>query len=607
MKKKTVGFLLALVPVSLVYLILIEFSRNTVPGWIVTVIAIAGFVTVRHLALKNGSWGRRKLALYWLAFIALLAVNYFVTAPPVRRVPAVAGFGVRKTDVVEISDGKITGVYNKNGTVRIFAGVPYAKPPVGELRWKEPEDPDKWEGVLDCDTYGPMAMQKDQSPLMESLYDLFGFGKITIDPFDNYRKAISEDCLYLNVFCPAEENKEPLPVIFFVHGGSLTTGESYYTEYRGETFAQKGVIVVNFAYRLGVFGYYANSELEAESPNGTTGDYGLLDQIKALKWVHENIAAFGGDPDNITIAGESAGSSSVNALCVSPLTKGLFVRTIAESSSILAKKPYHTFRTRANAIDTGKKILAEFGVKDVAGLRAVPAEKLVKTGYANSGMMIDGYAITEQPYLTYLKGNNHETALLNGFNAKEGDAFLLNYNATADNYVSLLKPIAGRYAEELAALVPAGSVTRDQKFIIDAGGEAKGALCEVYSAAWFTYSHYLWSNYVADQEKPVYEYYFTKTNRSLSNFHAGEMPYAYGNLWSNPGAYTKEDRELSEIMQSYWINFAKTGDPNGEGLPTWEPVTKENKKLIEFNTQVRMTDDPYLEIYKILDKYQNEQ
>ncbi len=250
--------------------------------------------------------------------------------------------------------------------------------------------------------------------------------------------------------------------------------------------------------------------------------------------------------------------------------------------------------------------MKEFGVEDIAGLRGVPAEKLVKTKYANSAMMIDGYAITEQPYLTYKKGNNHETALLNGFNAKEGDAFLLNYNATEENYISLLKPIAGRFAGELAALVPAGSITRDQKFIIDAGGPAKGALCEAYSAAWFTYSHYLWSNYVAGQDKPVYEYYFTKSNKSLSNFHAGEMPYAYGNLWSNPSVYTKEDYELSEIMQSYWVNFAKTGDPNGEGLPRWEPVTGENKQVIEFNTEIKMREDPYRKIYEILDKYQNE-
>jgi len=606
-KDKTVGFVIALVLVGLLYLVFIELSKNTIPGFIITLVAVAGFVFLRSFLKKKDRWGRGLCALCWLGFLLILCANYFLTAPPVKRVPAVEGFNVKKTDIVKVSEGELTGVYNREGTVEIYAGIPYAKAPVGELRWKEPQPPEKYDGVLACDTFGPMAMQQTQSPLFDSLYDIVGFHKFSINPFDNYKKEVSEDCLYLNVFCPADYSGEPLPVIFFVHGGSLTTGESSYSEYRGESLAKKGVVFVNFAYRLGVMGYYANTELAAESENGTTGNYGLLDQIAALKWVHENIAAFGGDPDNITIAGESAGSSSVNALCVSPLTEGLFERAIAESSSILAVKPYHTFRTKAAALDTGRKIMKEFGASNIAELRAIPATELIKTKYANSSMTIDGYSIIEQPYLTYEKGNNHEKALLNGFNAKEGDAFLLSYNATAENYESLLGPIAGKYASELAALVPAGSITRDQKFIVDAGGEAKGALCETYSAAWFTYSHYLWSNYMAAQEKPVYEYYFTKKNKSLSNFHAGEMPYAYGNLWSNPSAYTDEDRALSEIMQSYWVNFAKTGDPNGQGLPVWEPVTQENKQLIEFNTEVKMIDDPYIEIYKILDKYQNDQ
>ncbi|MBP5153146.1 MAG: carboxylesterase family protein, partial [Lachnospiraceae bacterium] len=500
----------------------------------------------------------------------------------------------------------LTGVYNKDKSVKIYAGIPYAKAPVGDLRWREPQAPDKYEGVYKADTYGPMAMQKQNSPLYDSLYQILGFHKYNFSLFDNFKEAAGEDCLYLNIWSPARAESKPLPVIFYVHGGSLTTGQSYYTEYRGEDLAKKGVVFVNFAYRLGVLGYYANSELAEESENGTTGNYGLLDQIAALKWVKENIAAFGGDPNNITIAGESAGSSSVNALCVSPLTEGLFERAIAESSSVLAKKPYHTFRTLSNATETGLKIMKEFGAKNIADLRNVPAEKLINTKFQNGSMTVDGYAIIEEPYLTYEKGNNHEKALLNGFNAKEADAFLLSTKATMDNYEELLEPISGKYAPELAALVPAGSVQRDQKFIIDAGGDAKGALCQVYSAAWFTYSHYLWSNYMAKENRPVYEYYFTKSNRSLSNFHAGEIPYAYGNLWRAGGVYDKADYDLSEVMQKYWVNFAKYGNPNGEGLPEWTPVTEENKQVIEFNDHISMIDDPYVPIYEILDKYQAE-
>lgn len=605
-KKKSAGFIVGLTIISLLFAILIELSKNTIAGWCLTAVAIVGFIIFRRSLILKGRYKKGVGAACWLGFLALLAGIYFISAPPVKRVPAVEGFKTAVTDAVRVNEGELTGVYNKARTVEIYAGIPYAKAPVGELRWKEPQDPEPYNDVRACDTYGPMAVQNANSPLYNSLYQILGFHKYNFSLFDNYREEVSEDCLYLNVYCPADYDGKPLPVVFYVHGGSLTTGQSYYTEYRGETFAEKGVIFVNFAYRLGVFGYYAHEDLAAESPYGTTGDYGLLDQIKALKWVHDNIAAFGGDPDNITIAGESAGASSVNALCVSPLTEGLFRRAIAESSSILAKKPYHTFRSMSSAQDTGHKIMTEFGAKSIAEMRAIPAEKLVKTKYANGSMTVDGYAITEQPYLTYEKGNNHEEALLNGFNAKEGDAFLLNYKAEESNYVELLKPIAGKYAAELAELVPAGSVKRDKKFIIDAGGEAKGSLCEVYSAAWFTYSHYLWSNYMAAEGRPVYEYYFTKNNRSLDNFHAGELPYAYGNLFRAKGVYDESDYWLSELMQSYWINFAKTGDPNGDRLPTWEPVTKPGDKVLEFGEKVAMTEDPYLKIYEILDKYQNE-
>ncbi|MCR5330611.1 MAG: carboxylesterase family protein [Lachnospiraceae bacterium] len=596
-KHSKAGFCIGLGIISILFFILLEFSKNTIIGWILAAAVITAFIFLRK---------KTKKVLSWAIFLCALVLIYFLTAPPAKRVPAVEGFGVEKTGVVRVAQGELTGVYNKEHTVEIYAGIPYAKPPVGELRWKEPVEPDDYDGVLACDTYGPMAMQNVNSPLYGSLYRILGFHRYDISLFDNYKEARSEDCLYLNIYRPADHSGEKLPVVFFIHGGSLTTGQSYYTEYRGDDFAKQGVIFVNFAYRLGIFGYMANEELAAESENGTTGDYGLLDQIAALRWVHENIAAFGGDPDNITIAGESAGSSSVNALCVSPLTKGMFRRAIAESSSVLQKKPYHTFRSMEDALKTGRDILKEFNASNIADLRKVSAEKLVTTKTANSSMTVDGYAIVEQPYLTYEKGENHEEALLNGFNAKEGDAFLLSYKATNDNYVSLLEPIAGKYASELAAEVPAGSIARDQKFIIDAGGEAKGSLCEVYSAAWFTYSHYLWSNYMAAQKRPVYEYYFTKTNRSLSNFHAGEMPYAYGNLWRAKGVYTDSDFELSEKMQKYWINFAKTGDPNGADLPLWEPVTDKNSKVLEFGETVSMRDDPYLHIYRILDKYQNE-
>ena len=307
----------------------------------------------------------------------------------------------------------------------------------------------------------------------------------------------------------------------------------------------------------------------------------------------------------------------MNALCVSPLTKGLFQYAIAESSGILVKKPFHTFRSFDEAIDTGDEVREEFHVSSSDELRSIPANELVKTKTKNSSMTVDGYAIAEEPYLTYEKGENHEKALLNGFNSMEADAFLLNTRATEDNYVELLSEALGDHAQAMAAVVPAYLPQRESHFIIDSLGDAKGALNLAYSAMWFSYSHYVWNDYMVKEDRPAYEYYFAKKNKVLSGNHAGELPYAYGNLWRHPGIYDEEDYRLSQIMQSYWVNFAYAGDPNGyilnddgskstEDLPLWEKRTEDQQKLIEFNTEIKMIDDPNLEIYKVIDDYMND-
>ncbi len=591
--------------VGIVYIAVLELSKNVIAGWIVALVAIAAMICGRAVLAKKGAFNVKTAALMWIFFIGIMIINLKLTEPPFKRVPAVDNKKPEVTDVVTIKQGDITGVYNADRSVRVFAGIPYAAPPVGDLRFKEPAEPDSWEGVKACDHFGPMAMQQQGSVIYDSLSHILGWHDYRIKFGDEYREAVSEDCLYLNVFAPDNTQGELLPVIFYVHGGSLTTGQSSYSEYRGENLAKKGVVFVNFAYRLGVFGYYAADDLAAESPNNTTGDYGLLDQIAALKWVYENIESFGGDKNRITIAGESAGSSSVNALCVSPLTEGLFEYAIAESSSVLPKVPFHTFRSYEDAVKTGEEVRKEFNASSSAELRSVPATELVKTKTQNSGMTVDGYAIIEQPYLTYEKGNNHEKALLHGFNAKEADAFLLGTKATSENYVELIAEDLGDYAGEMAKVVPADSPQRDQHFIIDAMGDAKGALNMAYSAMWFSYSHHVWNRYMVAQGKPSYEYYFTKTNNMLSNYHAGELPYAYGNLWRHPGLYSDEDYKLSEIMQTYWTNFAKTGNPNGEGLPVWQMRDENNTKLLQFDVNIEMVDDPNESLYEVIDAYQD--
>lgn len=598
---------------GLLYIAVLELSKNMIIGWGVGILATIAMLCYRIVFYKKiGS--KKNSLLAFLIFIIVLVLNLFLTKPPVKRVPAVDNKNPDVTEVVEIEQGQLTGVYNRDHSARVYAGIPYAKPPVGELRFKEPQKADGWDGVKAFDHFGPMAMQVQGSVLYDSLSHILGWHDYQIKFGDEYIEEASEDCLYVNVFTPGENSDELRPVIFYIHGGSLTTGHPSYTEYRGENLAAKGVVFVDFAYRLGVFGYYAADDLKAESPNGTTGNYGLLDQIAALQWVYDNIEAFGGDKTKITIAGESAGASSVNALCVSPLTEGLFRYAIAESSGIVAKEPFHTFRDYEDATATGDEVRNEFGVSSSEELRNIPASELVKTHTQNSSMTVDGYAIAEQPYLTYERGANHEQALLNGFNVKEADAFLLGTEATRENYEELLAEDMLEYADEMAEVVPWDLPQRDQAFIVDAKGEAKGALNTAYSAMWFSYSHYVWNNYMVSQNRPAYEYYFTKTNNILSNYHAGELPYAYGNLWRHPGLYDEEDYKLSEIMQSYWVNFAYNGDPNGyllnsdgsastEMLPVWEMRAKGQDQLLELGDEIKMRDDPNLAIYEVIDRF----
>lgn len=600
-RKFTVLRAIVLAVFALLVVFVLEFGKHTILGWIAAGAVFATFVVLRFTVLKDKKGWLRFGA--DVPFVLLTLLILFLSQPPFLQIKAADYPNPEVTQVRSVEQGDLTGVFTEDKSVEIYAGIPYAKPPVGDLRFKEPQDPEAWDGVRVCDTFGPRAMQQDGNIIFNSLVDLVFYHYFKVDPNDNFREAMSEDCLYLNVWKPAGDVKD-LPVLVYIHGGSLTTGASSYFEYRGQDLAKKGIVVVNLAYRLNVFGYMASEELAEESPNHTTGNYGLLDQVKALEWVQKNIEAFGGDPSKVTIAGESAGASSVNALCVSPLAKGLFRYAIAESSGITARVPYHTFRNYEDALEMGENIMEEYGAASVAELREVPAEKLVQTSFTNDSMTVDGYAIEKQPFLTYEEGENNEQALLSGFNAHEADVFLLNYQTTKDNYVDTLENVFEEYAGEVAELIPAAP--RDPLYMVplDKGGDAKGSLNEAVSAAWFTYSHYNWSRYMAAQNKPVYEYMFTKFNNALSNFHAGELPYVYGNLWRHGWVYTQEDMDLSEIMQQYWVNFVKNGDPNGEGLPVWESFADHPDQVMELGTHIGMITDPNLDLYGIIDRQQ---
>ena len=601
-KARKVFFCIFLVILAVMYFAFLELSKNTVLGWVMGIVAfcVYGFMDLKLLEKKKFL---AHLGVFICFLIVLGGISSF-SAPPYRQLPAVDVKNPEATDIITVEQGELTGVYNEDKSVEVYTGIPYAKPPVDELRWKEPQEPESWDGVLVCDHFAPMSMQVRNSEFVNSMTQIIGYHNYKISLKDNYREAVSEDSLYLNIWKPAGDVKNA-PVMVYIHGGALETGQPSFGEYRGEDLAKQGIIVVNFGYRLNVFGYMANEQLAEESPFGSTGNYGLLDQIQALKWVQKNIEAFGGDPAQVTIAGESAGASSVNALCVSPLAKGLFRYAIAESSGITPVVPYHTFRSLEEALQTGNSIMAEFKKTSLAEMREIPAEKLVKTEYSNTAMTVDGYAITEQPYLTYERGANNEQALLNGFNSHEANVFNLFIKVDRDGYTEMLKETLGDYADDAEAIYPYDSIPLDYSFAVEAGGEAKGAYNYVLGGTWFAYSHYLWSNYTANEGIPVYQYCFTKDNRSLRANHAGELPYAYGNLWRHGWLYDEADYALSEAMQSYWVNFVKTGNPNGEGLPEWQPFAEDRSKVLELGDEIRMIDNPYNDLYPLLDKYQN--
>ena len=357
--------------------------------------------------------------------------------------------------------------------------------------------------------------------------------------------------------------------------------------------------MINIQYRLGVFGYFAHPDLAKESPNGTTGNYGLLDQIKALEWVNKNASYFGGDKNNITIAGESAGSSSVSALCSSPLAKGLFKRAIGESSSIVVKTPPHTYRKMEDALKTGQKIMDEMRCSSIEEMRKLSPEKLLTTKYSNSSMTLDGYALAKAPYDVYLAHENNESELLNGFNVLEADAFVVpNYLLSPTNKDNIHERLVESFDEEYATKIEELYKDKIEK-------DAFSAFNEIFSVYWFMHPHYSWRNAAIDAGVKVYSYQFTKENGFYGTYHSGELIYAYGNVKKSPYPYryNQSDIDLSERMLNYWVNFVKVGDPNYEESMQWTPYFKSEGKIMELGSNVGLIKDPYLDLYPIIDEF----
>lgn len=576
--------------ISLLLLFYLDLANGPEALLYIEIVVIACGIVLRIL------FRERKFGFRFLAFALLIGLNIpilllahprYETFYPVKN--------IKETEVMELKNGKVIGTYNEDETVRIYAGVPYAKPPIGELRFREPMDVEDWVDVMKCVKFAPRAMQVDRPAFFNSLVDMYAMGGW----HPNYKmqplQEMSEDCLYLNIFRP-NNNETNLPIVMYIHGGSLSSGSSASYDINGERYAKEGVIMITIGYRLNVFGYLALQDLKDESPNHTTGNYGLLDQIKALQWINDNAAYFGGDKNNITIAGESAGSSSVSAICSSPLAKGLFQKAIGESSSLVISEAPHTFRTLEQAYETGKNILNEFNCKTIDDLRNIDSRELVKTKFSNTDMTVDGYALPKTPYQTYLDKENNEVALLNGYNIKEADAFVIPSFLFTKITSKNIKDILSNYLNEETA-TKLLELYKDEIEV-----DAKKVLCEIISVYWFIYPHHSWTNMAINNNEKVYRYHFTKENGYYGTYHSGEIIYAYGNISNSifKFAYNETDKKLENIMVKYFTNFIKTGNPNGEGLPKWDEYNKESNYVMELGEEVKMIPDRYYNVYSII-------
>jgi para-nitrobenzyl esterase len=452
------------------------------------------------------------------------------------------------------SDGVIEGVISADGLVKTFKGVPYAAPPLGPLRWKPPQPVTPWSGVRPASEYGPRAMQKH-------MWDDMIF----------HDSGPSEDCLYLNLWMPAHA-KGPLPVMFWIHGGGFVAGASSEARQDGGNLCKEGVLVVSLNYRMGVFGLMAHPELEAESELHASGNYGLMDQVAGLRWVRRNIAAFGGDPDNVTLFGESAGSWSVSALVASPQARGLFRRAIGESGACLDfERPTWTLRqAEEKTLTWAQKAL---GTTKLADLRALPAGKLLDAAWDNSSdhfdICVDGAFLVEDPLATYRAGRQNRVDLLAGWNRDEGNAQSVfgDLPPTLANYAAAARAKFGVHADDFLKAYAATSDAGAKRAAADYGGDdfiAGGTWrwIELHRRAGLrTY------RYQFDQPLPLPP--DAKPGTVPVVPHASDIEFVFRVLSSRHLPWTDADRGVSEMMASYWSNFARNGDPNGPGLPTW--------------------------------------
>ena len=491
---------------------------------------------------------------------------------------------------VRTQTGAIQGTSSEDGQVQIFKGVPYAAPPVGALRWKEPQPVPEWDGVRKATKFGARCMQG-------WIYDDMVFRDA----------GPSEDCLYLNVWTPKAAAGAKLPVMVWIYGGGFQAGATSEPRQDGERLARLGVVVVSMNYRLGIFGFFSHPELTKESRHHASGNYGLLDQAAALEWIRENIAAFGGDPQKVTIFGESAGSVSVSALMASPVSKKLMARAMGESGAMFGKALKDGMLRETEK--TGSEFAKVMGVKSIEQLRGLDAQSVLDAALKNEEQFkfrpnIDGYFLTTRPTEIYSRGELAHVPLLAGWNRDEGSVedFFEKEPVTKDNYVAKMKKLYWDAVGEALRLFPTGN-EREMK-----------SSAELISAANFiAYGTWKW---IEMQGKTggaaVYRYEFDQAPPRAEGdsgegdppaYHSAEIEFVFGVLDSKKLPWRAEDYEVSKLMGIYWTNFAKTGTPNGPGVPDWPRYEKRSGYLVmHLGAKAHAAADSQRKQYEFLDR-----
>jgi len=486
---------------------------------------------------------------------------------------------------LRVDGGQLKDVPPDASGIRVFKGIPYAAAPIGALRWRPPAAVPAWQGVRAVDTWGPRCVQSER-----------------LGPLDPLNSRMDEDCLYLNVWTPAKAAAAALPVMVWIHGGSNTNGAASQPEYDGAQLARNGVLVVSINYRLDIFGFLAHPELTAESANRSSGNYALLDQIAALQWVQRNIGAFGGDPRQVTVFGESAGAIDISLLMASPLAKGLFARAIAQSGGALSSMPGFGPKPLATGESEGMRFAQSVGAETMAELRAKPALELL-TAVTNSPIsygfgVIDGYVVPEHPAALYAKGAYNDVPLLIGANADEGSLFAVRMPMppNAQVFADFLRSQFKAAADQALALYPPGQTAES----------AKAAFMALIGDEIIGYGSWAWAEAAANKGRsPVYRYHFTRRPPGAPAlslypltapgvYHFAEINYVFDNLdVRQEWGWQDADRALGKSVAAYWTNFAKTGNPNGAGLPTWEAYKAGGGgKVMELGAAIAMRDEP---------------